>query len=74
MTKKRLTPISEETLKKIARYLHNQGVEITPEDVDSNLRNIIDKVKLSLRRNGFTPPDDDLEMLEIIRTVMSGDI
>ena len=52
--------------KDIAKYLADQGVEVTPEQVAEVRRKLIELARNVLMMRGVTPPRDDAELLRIM--------
>lgn len=52
---------------RVLRRLHNQGIELTPDDMIVQRKAAFAKLREKMRELGFEPPASDEELLQLIR-------
>jgi len=63
-------PRSKRRLQKVAREVRNaRGIEMTPDEVDVTLTKAYDNIRRAMLSKGYVLPNDDNELLKIIREV-----
>lgn len=68
----RATTVPEEVVHQTRAKLAEDGIELTFEEVDKRLRNIIDKTRESMNSKGFPFPNDDYNAIKLMKLVMMG--
>lgn len=51
----------------VVRELRNRGVEMTPDEVAEIRTDILGKIRAAMRRRGIDVPDDDVELLQLLK-------
>jgi hypothetical protein len=59
--------ISEEYNRQITRHIHDQGIEMTPDQVREYRRIAFRKIRLEMAKRGWELPEKDSEMIEVLR-------
>lgn len=60
--------LPKETVTKTLNALaQDKGIELTPVQLNETLVEVCCKVREAMKKRGYSPPEDDMEMLEIIR-------
>lgn len=68
--KTRHTTLPEEIIHHRRNKLSEDGIELTFEEVDKKLRDIIDKVRETMTSKGFPFPKDDYNAVKLMKLVM----
>lgn len=67
-----MSDIPDQLNKKVARALHDQGFEMTPDEVITTRKQAHVKLRKALRARGLHPPDGDMEFLSWMSKIMKG--
>ena len=62
---------SKERDQKAARILHNQGIEMMPDEIAECRKVVLAKTRKKLKEKGYKVPDNDHELLSMIFSDMS---
>jgi hypothetical protein len=58
-----MSDIPEQFNRQVTRHLHEQGLEMTPEEVRQHREEAYRKLRAALRERGYDPPESDMELL-----------
>lgn len=64
-----MSDIPEELNRKVQRTLHEQGMEMTPDEVTHHRKEAMRKIREEMRSRGYQVPDGDLELLDWMKAV-----
>ena len=64
-----MSDIPDKLNKKVTRVLHEQGIEMTPEEVIEHRKSAYAKIREKMRSLGYEVPDGDLELLEWMKSI-----
>ena len=67
-----MAEIPEWLNQKVARTLHDQGVEMTPQQVVDARTEAYRKIRKAMRARGYDVPEGDLELLEWMKEIGVG--
>lgn len=62
-----MKPLGREHNRKALRHLHNQGIELTPEELAKERHAAYETIRREMRAKGYTMPDDDVEMFLLLQ-------
>jgi predicted membrane-bound spermidine synthase len=61
---------TKEHNQKVARALHEKGIEITPDQVKQERLKAFDKIRKVLKEAGFPVPKTDVELIMLVKQVL----
>lgn len=61
------TDLPEDRLKAAARKLHEQGQEMTPEQVGETIALVCHKLRVEMARHGYEMPESDTELIRHLK-------
>ena len=64
-----MSDIPDSLNKKVVRALHDQGMEMTPDEVTDARKEAFATIQAKMREKGYHVPDGDLELLEWMKEV-----
>lgn len=64
-----MKPNDREHKRRTQQALAEQGVEMTPDELDETLKEVFVKIRESLRAKGKTVPDDDTELFLMLKAI-----
>lgn len=67
-----MADIPDDLNKKVTRRLHEQGVEMTPAEVEATRKEAYRKIREAMRARGHEVPDGDLELLDMMKLLGVG--
>ena len=62
-----MKPLGREHNRKALRHLHDQGVEMTPDELRKERHAAYETIRREMRAKGYIMPDDDVEMFLLLQ-------
>jgi hypothetical protein len=65
-----MEPLGKEHNQAVLRAMHDQGVEMTPDELMATRKSAYAKIRAGLRRRGVACPDEDRAFIVWLKVVM----
>ena len=62
-----MKPLGPEHNRKALRHIHNQGIELTPDELVAERHAAYETIRSEMRAKGYIMPDDDVEMFQLLQ-------
>ena len=62
-----MKPLDANHSKAALRNLHDQGIELTPDELVRERKAAYDTIRREMRAKGYTMPDGDVEMFLLLK-------
>ena len=67
-----MRPLGKEHNRRARRHLAEQGIEMTPDELAAERKAAYATIRKELRAKGYTVPDSDEELFQLIQRTYSG--
>lgn len=65
-------PLGREHNRRAREHLAEQGIEMTPAELESERKAAYDTIRKEMRAKGYEMPDDDKELFLLLQSMLKG--